>query len=483
MGSYRQHVGLFSATMLIAGSMLGSGIYLVPADTIRAGGTGGFLMAAWGLTALLTIFAALSYGELAAMYPKAGGQYTYLREIYGPMTGFLYGWAFFAIIECGTIAAVATSFSRYLGTFIPAIHDPRWLLGPWHIPGLQLGSVTIGPYDMGFNGVRLSAVSMILFLSAVNMLGVKLGARIQNIFTVIKIAALAALIILGLTMAPAQPVAGAAFVPTGESANLGLLAALLVVQTGCLFSAEAWNAITFIAGEVKEPKRTIPLSLLIGSLLVCGLYVLACLAYLKVLGPTGIATAPGDRVGSETLKVLFGAGSGLLMAGAICISGFGCQNGLILSGARVYQAMAADGLFLKQAAKLNKWGVPAFALVIQAIWSCVLALSGTYGQLLDFVMFAALLFYVLTVGGVIIMRIRKPEMERPYKVFGYPVLPALYLVGAFAIMGALLVYRPAFTWPGLVLVALGAPIYLLVKKNDAAMEAGAEGEPALGMEE
>lgn len=468
--------------MLIAGSMLGSGIYLVPADTIRAGGTGGFLLAAWGLTALLTIFAALSYGELAAMYPKAGGQYTYLKEIYGPMTGFLYGWSFFAIIECGTIAAVATSFSRYLGSFIPALQDPRWLLGPWHISGLQAGGVTIGPYDMGFNGVRLSAVLMILFLSAINMLGVKLGARIQNVFTVIKIAALAALIILGLTMAPAQPVATGNYVPSGESANLGLLAALLVVQTGCLFSAEAWNAITFIAGEVKDPKRTIPLSLLIGSLLVCGLYVLACLAYLKVLGPTGIATAPGDRVGSETLKVLFGAGSGLLMAGAICISGFGCQNGLILSGARVYQAMAADGLFLRQAAKLNKWGVPAFALSIQAVWSCVLALSGTYGQLLDFVMFAALLFYVLTVGGVVIMRIRRPNMERPVKVFGYPYLPILYLLGAFAIMGALLLHRPAFTWPGLILVALGLPVYFFVKKKDGETPKVAASEVALEVE-
>lgn len=454
--------------MLIAGSMLGSGIYLVPADTIRAGGTAGFLMAAWGLTALLTIFAALCYGELAAMYPKAGGQYAYLREIYGPMTGFLYGWAFFAIIECGTIAAVATSFSRYLGSFIPAIQTSHWFLGPWQFPGISLGHVTIGPYEMGFNGVRLSAVLMILVLTAVNMWGVRLGARIQNVFTVIKIAALAALIVLGLWMAPDQPVAGANFVPVGENANLGLLAALLVVQTGCLFSAEAWNAITFIAGEVKEPKRTIPLSLLIGSLLVCGLYVLACLAYLKVLGPTGIATAPGDRVGSETLKVLFGAGGGLLMAGAICISGFGCQNGLILSGARVYQAMAVDGLFLRQAARLNRWGVPAFALVIQALWSCALAISGTYGQLLDFVMFAALLFYVLTVGGVIIMRIRRPDMERPVRVFGYPYLPILYLLGALAIMGALLVHRPAFTWPGLVLVGLGLPVYGWVKAQDKA---------------
>lgn len=462
---FRRHVGLFSAVMLIAGSMIGSGIFIVSADMVRTGSTGGFLLAGWALTALLTIFAALSYGELAGLFPKAGGQYTYLREIYGPFTGFLYGWTFFAIIECGTIAAVAAGFGKYLGSFIPWVSDAHWLLGQYKVTAFHLTStIAVGPYDLGLTSARAVGIAMILFLSATNMLGVRLGARVQNIFTVAKIGSLAALVILGLVMTPRSAPIPGPFIPPEGSLLLPFLVALLVVQTGSMFSADAWNSVTFIAGEVKEPKRTIPGALLIGTGLVCGLYLLANVAYLRVLGPAGIALAPGDRVGSLALTLLFGPVGGLVMAGAILVSMFGCENGLVLSGARVYHAMAEDGLFLPAAGRLNGRGVPAFALGIQALWASLLTLSGTYGQLLDYVVFAALLFYVLTVGGVIVLRIRKPDLERPVKVFAYPLLPAIYLMGALAIMGALLVYRPAFTWPGLVLVAAGIPVYFLMRR-------------------
>ena len=463
---YQRHVGLFSAIMLIAGSMIGSGVFIVAADMVRAGHTGSFLLWGWALTGLLTVLGALSYGELAGMYPHAGGQYTYLREIYGPLTGFLYGWTFFAIIECGTIAAVAVGFGKYLGTFFPAVNDATWIgphldLAQWQITK----TIAVGPYHLGLTPSRLSGIAVVALLSFVNLHGVRLGARIQNLFTVAKIGSLAALILLGLLLKPAAPVNAAPYVPPVDVPQLGFLAALLVVQTGSLFSADAWNSITFIAAEVKEPKRTIPLSLLVGTGLVCGLYFLANAIYVKVLGPTAIANAPSDRVGAAALQALFGDTGKLLMSGAILVSMFGCVNGLVLAGARVYQTMAADGLFLPRAAKLNDNGVPAFGIGIQAVWTCLLTLTGTYGQLLDFVMFAALLFYVLTVFGVILLRLRHPQMERPVKVFAYPLVPVLYLVGALAIMGALFIYKPSYTWPGLALVALGLPLYALTNKK------------------
>ncbi|MFN8010739.1 MAG: amino acid permease [Holophagaceae bacterium] len=463
---YQRHVGLFSATMLIAGSMIGSGVFIVASDMVKEGGSGSFLIWGWVLTAFLTVAGALSYGELAGMYPHAGGQYTYLKEIYGPLVGFLYGWTFFAVIECGTIAAVAVGFGKYLGTFWPAVSESRWLLGPFHVNPWQVTSdIVVGPYDLGLTTARLSGIAIVLFLSYVNFHGVKLGARVQNIFTVTKIASLAGLILLGLllnlaTAPDPSPLPGA---PSGTA----WLVALLVVQTGSLFSADAWNAITFIAGEVKEPRRTIPLSLFIGTSLVCGLYILANVIYVKVLGPAGIANAPSARVGASALQAVLGPGGGRLMSAAILVSMFGCVNGLVLSGARVYQTMASDGLFLKKAEGLNAAGVPAFALVIQAVWTCLLTMTGSYGQLLDYVIFAALLFYVLTVGGVFLMRVRAPEVERPVKAFGYPVLPALYLIGALAIMGALMVKKPSFTWPGLALVALGFPLYALTRLRPA----------------
>jgi len=461
---YRRHVGLFSATMLIAGSMIGSGVFIVAADMVRTGRSGGFLLAAWGLTAVLTLFAALSYGELAGMFPQAGGQYTYLRETYGAATGFLYGWTFFVVIECGTIAAVAVGFGKYLGTFFPAVTDAAWLGPHLDVPMWQVThSMAVGPYHLGLTPSRLSAVVVVLLLTVVNLYGVRLGARIQNLFTVAKIGGLAALILLGLFLKPAVAVTQAPFVPLAGAEALPFLTALLVVQTGSMFSADAWNAITFIAGEVQEPRRTIPFSLLIGTTLVCGLYILSNVAYLKVLGPSGIAHAPEDRVGSAALQALLGAGGGLIMAGSILISLFGCLNGLILSGARVYQRMAEDGLFYPRAGLLNAHGVPAFALWIQALWTCLLTLTGTYGQLLDFVMLPTILFYVFTVGGVFLLRWQRPDLERPVRVWGYPVVPALYVLGACAIVGALFLYRPSYSWPGLILVALGWPVYLAVK--------------------
>jgi APA family basic amino acid/polyamine antiporter len=463
---YKREVGLFSATMLIAGSMIGSGVYIVGADIVQAGHTGSFLLWAWVLTAVMTVLGALNYGELAGLFPQAGGQYAYLRETYGPLTGFLYGWTFFAVIECGTIAAVAVGFGKYLGAFLPWVSESRWLAGPLHVPALHLTrDIAVGPYDLGLTSARLAGILMILFLSFANAYGVKLGARVQNLFTVAKIGSLAALILLGLALDPAAAPSSAPFVPAAGGPTLPLLTLLLVVQTGSLFSADAWNSVTFIAGEVKEPRRTIPLSLFIGTTLVCGLYLLAHVAYLKVLGPAAIATAPQGRVGSLALKALFGPPGELLMAGAILWSMFGCQNGLVLSGARVYQAMAEDGLFAAKAAALNRHGVPAFSLGVQAVWASALTLSGSYGQLLDYVIFAALLFYVLTVAGVIVLRIRRPELERTARVPLYPVLPVLYIAGALAIMGALLLHRPAFTWPGLAIVVLGLPVYFATRNG------------------
>jgi APA family basic amino acid/polyamine antiporter len=457
---YRRHVGPFSATMLIAGSMIGSGIFIVPAEMIRTGGTGSFLLLAWLVTALLTLLGAHVYGELAGMFPQAGGQYVYLRECYGPLVAFLYGWTVFAIIESGSIAAVAMAFGKFLGTLAPAVTESRFLVGPLEVPAVPITArVLVGPYHLGLTPARLAAMGVILGLSLLNALGSKVGVWIQNAFTLTKLASLAALILAGVLLAvPAHPAQGP-WTPRGAEAGLPFLGALLVVQTGSLFSSDSWNSVTYIAGEVREPRRTIPLALLVGPFLVLGLYLLANVVYLRVLGPAGIAGAPGDRVGSETLRVLLGPRGDRIMALAILVSTFGCANGMILAGARLYRAMAADGLFFHRAARLNRFRVPGTALGLQAAWASLLTLTGNYTQLLEFTMFAALLFYVLTVAGVVVLRRRRPGLERPVRVLAYPLAPALYILGALAIMAALLRYRPSFTWPGLALVALGIPFY------------------------
>ncbi len=460
--TYQRHMGLFSSIMLISGSMIGSGVFIVAADMVRIGHTGSSLLLGWFLTGLITVLCALSFGELAGMFPKAGGQYFYIKEIYGPMTAFTYGWTLFAVIECGTIAAVAVGFGKYLGTFFPGVSDSIWLGARIHIDQINIVNfITLGPYDMGLTPSRLSGIAIIAFLSGINLLGVKAGSRIQNVLTVIKITSLGVLILLGFYL---EPKVAPDFSPLpfgAESVYHGVLISLLIMQTGSLFSATAWESITFVSSEVKDPKRVIPLSLFIGTTLVCGIYFVINFIYLKFLGPTGIATAPNDRVGSLALQTMIGSSGSYLMAGGILISMFGCVNGIVLSGARVYQSMAEDGLFFKSVKALNRKGVPGYGLAYQAIWSCVLTLTGTYGQLLDFVMFAAILFFFITVLGVILLRIKKPDLERPIKVIGYPLTPILYLVLSGAIMIALLIYRPSYTWPGLLIVLLGIPIYCL----------------------
>ena len=449
--------------MLIAGSMIGSGIFIVPAEMVRTGGTGAFLLLAWLLTAVLTLLGAHAYGELAGMFPRAGGQYVYLRESYGPLAAFLYGWTTFAVIECGAIAAVTMGFAKYLGTLVPAVSESRYLIGPFNCPAWAVTSrITVGPYHLGLTPSRLAAIAAILALTLLNSFGARLGIWIQNTFTVAKLGSLAALILAGWLLArPAQ--ASAAWVPRAH-APLPFLAALLVVQTGSLFASDSWNSVTFIAGEVKAPKRTIPLALLLGPAMVLGLYLLANVIYLRVLGPGGIALAPGDRVGSETLRVLLGPRGDQLMALAILVSTFGCANGMVMAGSRLYRTMALDGVFFRRAAQLNRHQVPGFALGVQALWASLLTLTGNYSQLLEFTIFAALLFYALTVTGIFVLRIRRPGLERPVKILAYPALPAAYVLGALAIMGALLAYRPSFTWPGLALVALGLPVYWIIKR-------------------
>jgi APA family basic amino acid/polyamine antiporter len=456
--TYHRHFGPFSATMLIAGSMIGSGIFIVPAEMVRLGGSGTFLLAAWALTALLTLLGAHSYGELAGMFPEAGGQFVYLKEAYGSLVGFLYGWTMFAIIETGCIAAVAMAFGKFLGTFVPFASEARYLLGPLEVPAFEaLPGILLGPYHLGLTPARLAAILVVLVLTAVNTRGARLGVLVQNVFTVAKLGSLAALVAAGLlAAAPAQ--GAAPFLPAGAPAALPFLAALLVAQSGSLFSADAWNAVTFIASEVREPRRTIPLALLAGPVIVLGLYLLANVVYLRVLGPGGIAGAPGDRVGTAALHALFGPPGDRLMALAILVSTFGCANGVILAGSRLYQAMAAAGLFFPAAARLNRHEVPATALAIQAGWACLLTLTGNFAQLVEFSISSALLFYLLTVLGVFVLRWRAPERERPVPILAYPLPPALYAAGAIAVLGALLRYRPSFTWPGMVLV----PVYFAI---------------------
>ncbi|NTV73358.1 MAG: amino acid permease [Holophaga sp.] len=465
--TYHRHIGPFSATMLIAGSMIGSGIFIVPAEMIRTGGTGVFLLLAWGLTAALTLLGAHSYGELAGMFPTAGGQFVYLKESYGRLVAFLYGWTTFLIIETGALAAVTMAFGKFLGTFLPAVSETRYLVGPLEVRALEVvPGIVVGPYHLGLTPARLAAIGVIVLLSVVNAYGGRIGVWIQNVFTVAKLGSLAALILVGLLAgAPAHP-AG-----SGVPGTLPFLAALLVAQSGSLFSSDSWNSVTFIASEIREPRRSIPLALLVAPLMVLGLYLLANTAYLRVLGPGGIASAAGDRVGTATLHALFGPAGSRAMALAILVSTFGCANGLVLAGSRLYQTMAADRLFFTSASRLNRFGVPAWAMGFQAAWACLLTLTGSYAQLLEFSMVAATLFYVLTVAGIFVLRRKRPTLERPVKIFAYPLPPLLYLAGALAFIVALLIYRPSYTWPGMALVLLGVPVYLAAFRDKHSFQA------------
>jgi basic amino acid/polyamine antiporter, APA family len=483
-------IGLFDGTMIVVGSMIGSGIFIVAADISRLTGSAGGLLLTWVLTGLLTISAALSYGELASLFPHAGGQYIYLREAYSPLWGFLYGWTLFLVIQTGTIAAVAVGFARYLGVLLPSISPNVWIVHP-----ITLSS----KFAISLSVQQLVAVLMIIFLTFLNTLGVRLGKLIQNIFTSAKTLSLVGLILLGVfvgknagaitenfshfwTVRNAQPIEPGAnflrsFVPTITAASgaFGLFVAFGVAQVGSLFSADAWNNIGFTAAEVKNPKRDVALSMAFGTIIVITLYCLANLAYLCTLPLVQIQSAPDDRVASAALNAIFGPIGAMIMAGAIIVSTFGCNNGLILAGARVSYAMAKDGLFFHTTGRLNKRGVPATALIFQGIWIIVLLLMRTrhvdaagvvsygnvYNDLLDYVVFSVLLFYVLTIVGIFVLRAKRPDAERPYRAFGYPFVPLLYIVAALAIMFVLLLYRTQTAWPGLVIVLLGVPVYWL----------------------
>jgi APA family basic amino acid/polyamine antiporter len=489
-----QGMGLFSATAIVMGSMIGSGIFIVSADMSRVLGSPVLLIAAWLVTAAMTIIGALSYGELAAMMPKAGGQYVYLREALGPLWGFLYGWTLFLVIQTGTIAAVGVAFGKFLGVFFPKVSQTNWL---WHV----------GSGNIGLSTANLAAIVIITLLTMVNTRGVKAGAAVQNLFTSAKVLALLGVIAVGIPFFFGSRNGGGMAANFGHSFwSLGILdyitahthgvshvarlgqivlqiaVALAVVQVGSLFSSDAWNNVTFTAGEIKNPKVNLPLSLVLGTGVVLLLYIACNFVYLAVLpmmdrsfyGALGAATlsqpslvqamgisgASQGRVATAVMYVAFGSIGAKLMAGAILISTFGCVNGMLMAGARVYYAMSRDGLFFKAAGKLDpKTDVPTNSLWMQWGWTCLLCLSGSYGQLLDYVIFAVLVFYVLTIVGLFVLRRTQPDAVRPYRAFGYPVLPALYIVMATWICGVLLRYKPQYTWPGLILVLLGLPVY------------------------
>lgn len=473
-------LGLLDSTMLVAGSMIGSGIFIVSSIIGRQVGAPGWLLVVWIVTGLLTLMAALSYGELAAMMPKAGGQYVYLREAFSPLWGFLYGWTLLLVIQTGTIAAVAVGFARYTGVLIPWFSESNYLIPP----------IRVGGYALSLSTAQFLGLAMIALLTYMNTRGLNLGKLVQNIFTTAKTGALIALIVLGLIVGLKSGAGAENFkdfwtlrgglqdVGRGLTAAtaFGLFVGICVAQTQSLFSADAWNNITFTAGEVVNPRRNVPLSLALGTFLVIGLYLLANVTYLATLPFATIQNAPSDRVAVATANVIFPGAGATIMAVAIMISTFGCNNGLILAGARAYYAMAQDGLFFGRVRQLNKNHVPAWGLIIQGIWAGFLVLprvvkpDGTYGNLygnlLDWVISAALIFYILTIAGVFLLRWKQPNAERPYKAWGYPLVPALYILGASVILIVLFIYQPATSWPGLIIVLTGVPIYFLWRKSE-----------------
>jgi APA family basic amino acid/polyamine antiporter len=482
---FKRGLGLFDSTMVVVGSMIGSGIFIVSADMARRLGSPGWLLAAWVLTGMLTIAAALSYGELAAMMPRAGGQYVYLREAFSPLWGFLYGWTLFMVIQTGTIAAVAVAFARFTGVLVPGISETNYLVPPVHLSS---------SYALSLSTAQLLGIAMIALLTWMNTRGLEYGKFVQNVFTSAKTGALVVLIGVGLLLGwNAEAVAdnfgnlwairGAEPIVPGLTAAsaYGLFVALCVVQTGSLFSSDAWNNITFTAGEVKDPRRNIPLSLGLGTAIVIALYLLANIAYLVTLPFAAIQAAPNDRVATAALETIFPGAGVAIMAGAIMVSTFGCNNGLILAGARAYYAMARDGVFFRAAGGLNRAKVPAWGLVLQGLWAAALVLPRTfdpatqrygslYSDLLDYVISAALLFYILTIAGIFRLRRTRPHAERPYKAFGYPVVPALYIVGAATLLLVLFAYRTSTTWPGLIIVLLGVPVYFVWGQGRGARE-------------
>jgi len=464
---FKPSLGAFDATMIVAGSMIGSGIFIVSADITRNVGSAGWLVAVWLLTGFMTLTAALSYGELSAMFPKAGGQYVYLKESYNPLLGFLYGWSFFSVIQTGTIAAVGVAFSKFAGYFFPSLEmtDANILM--------QIGFLKIYP-------AQILSIATIILLTYINTKGVQGGKLIQTTFTVTKLLSLFGLIGFGFLLASKASIWDANWQDAWSMKNItsdgsttpvfgvAILGAIAASMVGSIFSSDAWNNVTFIAGEIKNPKRNIGLSLFLGTLIVTVIYLAANLMYLSVLPIHDIANAPADRVAVAASNVIFGNIGTYVIAVMIMISTFGCNNGLILAGARVYYTMAKDGLFFKKAGTLNKNAVPAWALWAQCIVASLLCLSGKYGDLLDMVSFIVVIFYILTIIGIFILRKKRPEMERPYKAFGYPFLPAIYILMGTCFCVLLIIYKPNFTWPGLIITLMGIPLYYLALRNQKA---------------
>lgn len=461
---FKRTLGTLDATMVVAGSMIGSGIFIVSSDIARQVQHPLLLLLVWAITGILTLIAALSYGELAGMMPQAGGQYVYLREAFGPLAGFLYGWTLFTVIQTGTIAAVAMAFAKFTGVVFTSVSEENILLqGP-----------SVGGFDIHISAAQMLAICSIVFLTWLNTRGVQLGKFVQNVFTSAKVAAVVLLAACGLLFGTMWDANMAMSMP--ELSITTAMPLIAVAMVGSVFSSDAWNNITFIAGEVKNPERVIPRGLLFGVVIVTLLYLAMNVAYLNVLpfsshvgleSAVTIQHAPNDRVGTATAEHLLGAAGAWSMAVLIMVSTFGCNNGLILAGARAYWAMARDALFFKRASVLNNHGVPERGLWIQCLWASALCLSGSYAQLLDYVVFAVLVFYALTIVGIFRLRRTQPNAERPVKAFGYPILPAVYVLSALGICGALLQYKPDYTWPGLAIVAAGLPVYAVWKRFNA----------------
>jgi basic amino acid/polyamine antiporter, APA family len=455
----KRGLSLFDSATIVAGSMIGSGIFIVSADIVRHTGSPAALLMVWILSGLMTIAGALAYGELAAMMPDAGGQYVFLREAYGGVWAFSFGWTLLLVIQTGTIAAVAVAFARFAGVIFPALGSRVWF---------GFGSV-------GLSGERLGAIAVIAILTGVNLRGLDTGRTVQNVFTSAKVLSLLAIIVIGCVIAPNAAALHANFGSReaflgARPLSSGLLAAFGAAMVGGLFSADAWAGITFTAAEVSNPERNLPRALALGTALVITLYLLTNVAYMLQLPAVGssaangvfargIAGAQSDRVAAAAMQIVWGRKGAAITAIVVMVSTFGCANGLILTGARVIYAMARDGLFFASAARLNRASVPAPALVMQGGWAALLALSGTYSELLDYVIFAQLLFYALTVAAVFVLRVRRPDAPRPYRAWGYPIVPAAYIVAAVALMADLLIMKPAYTWPGLLIALSGAPVY------------------------
>ncbi|MDQ8054263.1 MAG: amino acid permease [Pedobacter sp.] len=472
-GSFKRELGLFDGTMLVVGSMIGSGIFIVSADMTRQVGSAGWLILIWVLTAVITMIAAVSYGELSAMFPKAGGQYVYLKEAYNKLIAFLYGWSFFAVIQTGTIAAVGVAFSKFAAYLFPSFSNENIL---WR---LKIGVDELGN-DRNFelNAAQIVSILTIILLTFINSRGVKNGKVLQTFLTIIKILSLFGLIIFGLTLAAKSEIWNANWANAWDSkmfdttsnswveiGGTALMSGIVASMVGSLFSSDAWNGVTFIAGEIKNPQRNVGLSLFLGTLIVSIIYILANVMYVAVMPLNDIAHAPSDRVATAAAQYIFGNSGAIIIAVMIMISTFACNNGLIMAGARVYYTMAKDGLFFRKASHLNKFDVPAWALWAQGFWASVLCLTGQYGALLDFVIIIVLIFYVLTILGIFILRKKMPNADRPYKAFGYPVLPALYIISASAISIGLLITKPATCGWGVAIMLLGIPIYYLTNRK------------------